>query len=150
MTISINIQLTYGSRKTVASTRFHNKKSQTYQKIKYRLVSLSNPIQSKTEISYMYMSIQINCLLTEAIIHWWYMVNCWEHALADETTFLKAIFDKLQNCSKEWELKTIIWIQTRDLVFRTNFSISPSAIKISSFFRVLLILSSMFFAKERQ
>ena len=32
-------------------------------------------------------------------------MHCWEHALADETTFLKTIFDKLEACSKEWELK---------------------------------------------
>ena len=29
------------------------------------------------------------------------MGNGWEHALADKTTFLKAIFGKLQVCSKE-------------------------------------------------
>ena len=52
------------------------------------------------------------------------MVNGWEHALADETTFLKIIFDKLQVYSKEFELKSVIQIQTRETVYRTVSRIS--------------------------
>ena len=49
--------------------------------------------------------------------------------MADETAFLKTIFEKLQVCSKELELKSIIQIQTRESADRTVSRISEGMSK---------------------
>ena len=68
LTTSISIRLTHGSRKTVANTRFH-KKGQAYQKkLSENVIWLPHQIPSiPKKIPYIYTSIPINCLLTEAM-----------------------------------------------------------------------------------